>query len=491
MKKAHILLLMLSLLFIDQYGETFDQLCQKSQVFHNALHFPELDNRIAKIAQNDEEIQAEIVSQSHDVRIVMHHSVNKLIDEFLVHKQQYGSSIERNFYKDMNQKSFVERLLVKRPLMFMTESDSYFLRDGTSGYGGFEAIGTDQQKEPLVLSDYISYDEMAIAALIGVSVPTVFINDGSRNNSAQKAINGTYEKKGIYTGLVGARFEKPGLMEWRHMIVTPEQNNIKNGYGSNPDMTQPQAKLLAIWEKFYGKQFETFDQVQSGQRYIKIRDNQYLDVEVYVKRMKLVIEPFLIDANARGKQQNKKVYCHAVGLGLGVWQLSSQQAQYMLQAYADIIQEQKLPWVADIDFSWFPKEYAACGGVKNLDVFKANGNEIKIHFSQRNPAAKLIGNDKDKLLVAMYAWDGNAYPGNEYWKKMWTASGDPAAACCSTISELQNPLINSYIIQNIQLPLSLELESHVSRETIVSSSVVNSSVKSWWSWLVSWLRGSK
>lgn len=71
-----------------------------------------------------------------------------------------------------------------------------------------------------------------------------------------------------------------------------------------------------------------------------------------------------------------------------------------------------------------------------------NSQSITVHFSKRNPADKLQGTDADKLLVAMYAWDGNAYPGNEYWDGQLSASGDPAAACCSTIAELQNPLIN-------------------------------------------------
>jgi len=141
-----------------------------------------------------------------------------------------------------------------------------------------------------------------------------------------------------------------------------------------------------------------------------------------------------------------------VGLGLGVWQISNEQALWMLEVYAEVIKKNNLAGVSDIDFSWFPDSALWCGqnreeGVALTITDVSNHHTINIHFSKRDPAEKL--KDDKKLLVAMYAWDGNSFPGNEYWRGMLHASGDPAAACCSTIAELQNPYVNTEFVKQI------------------------------------------
>jgi hypothetical protein len=437
---------------------------------------PLLNNRIKFVAGADKDKQARIAWQADHTYPLMHPKVDDLIKDFLNYKKQYGSGVEQVFYQhqDMDTKDFITRLLHNRPIVFIGPKDKYVLNgqqlldekgltEAERSAGGFERIGTGDEGKPLLLNDYLSYDEMQISALLGVSVPTYFINRGDRNNEGQPGNVGTYEEEGVYIGLVGARFEKENFMEWKHMIITKEQNTSANGYGL---AGAPEDSLVFVWQKFYGLTFPTYGEAQKDRtgRYQELNNgDQYFDTAVYKKRMQFVIEPFLLDAHQRGIDQEKKVYVHVIGLGLGEWQKTLgndwkngfEQQQLLLDVFGDVIEKHVRLSITDIDFSWFSDRSENfgvfyCGKIEGKEVhggdtLHVNGNIIKIHFSMRNPAAILKGEDEGKLVVACYAWDGNAYPGNEYWVGKLIASGDPAAACCSTIAELQNPKINERV----------------------------------------------
>lgn len=99
----------------------------------------------------------------------------------------------------------------------------------------------------------MSYDELQISSLVGVSTPTYFINNGCRSNCGKST--GTiiswlansdiwikasliwkddHEEMGYLSGLIGARFEKKDKMESQHMLVQKVYLSIwyVNGYFS-------------------------------------------------------------------------------------------------------------------------------------------------------------------------------------------------------------------------------------------------------------------
>ncbi|MEL7531371.1 MAG: DUF4804 domain-containing protein [Bacteroidota bacterium] len=430
---------------------SYQQLCERSA--QQAYPFPLQSNRISEITGPPLHYAPQQIEQhAANVRLLIHPRTRQLAQAFLQAARLSGTSVERSYYQQIEIDDFLRKLIVKRPLMFMTESDAYILRDGQQrGDGGFEMIGTTQEKSPLLLAEYNSYREMQLAALLGVSVPTYFINEGDRFNKGEIGQKGSFEEQGIYSGLVGARFERPELMEWQHMIITETQNTAANGYG-------PDAKdadwALPIWAEFYDSRFAerfsfpdyaTASQDQSG-RYIEFPNESmfgkahYFDTTVYKARMRRVVEPFLRDANERAKQANKQAYVVAVGLGIGVWAIKSIkdiQAQLQVESYLDTLAANDFSHISDLRFSWFPESTHRLAA-----QFPAG---IKLAFDKQSPMVKLQGADEGKLLVANYAWDGNSYPGNEYWQGSLAASGDPAAMCCSTLGELQNPDVNPFI----------------------------------------------
>lgn len=412
---------------------------------------------------------------------------DKLLQSFIHIKQRHGTRRERDFYHDMTVPKLADRLLRCRPLVFYTSRDDYVLQAEAAAAiwqdlawtgrserlmnskhdVGFDIIGSSDEVGAMQLKNLLSYDEMQLSALLSVSCRTLFINDGDRNNCSRPANRGTFQPDGVYVGVVGARFERRRRMEWQHILITPEQNTEENGYGQG-NSRNPILKLFAQHYLKDGSNFPTHAEAMRGladptKGYELLRHAHDLprgtifNKIVYMERMRLAHEPFLLEADARGKQEGRKAYCHVVGLGLGAWcVVASLQTQLNVHAVLDIIARVPLPNVSDVDFSWFQAWSNPVKSIKkrfhNVRMIRSRrgfacelhglpgGTPITIHQTTRNPAERL--EDPSKLLVAMYAWDSNSYPGNEYWMSQLNASGDPAAACCSLIPQLQDPNVN-------------------------------------------------
>jgi hypothetical protein len=449
-------------------------------------------------------IETLLKKNKHIANIIPYHALHtrplatkatiQLLNNFINMKQHYGSKIEIKFYKNMQPHQLAQRLIIKRPIAFYSKADTHLLRDETYGQGTqFETIGHDNEKEPYTLKNYMSYDEMMISSLISISTPTYFINKGDRYNSGQAIPANQHELSGIYIAQVGARFEKYNLMDSEYCIVSRTRNTLENGYGfrqpineekdtsekdtSEKDTKDKQQEIckrkhLEIWSSFFDVPYiHTFEEAQAisesethsnnYKRFYKMDNDNLFDTYLYKKRMQITVDVFLAEANNRGKNSlSKQAFCHVIGLGLGVWKTHKSQEAIYLQCFANSIYNHDYNYITDICFSWFNEDYCRpIFGIKNKNYYEIknkekklvnkdgtttiNNNKIKIIFSKREPADKLTGDDKGKLLVAQYAWDANAYPGNEYWTASLAGSGDPAAASCSTISELQNPDINS------------------------------------------------
>jgi hypothetical protein len=355
-----------------------------------------------------------IQSDAESTRIIVHPKFPDLVDQFLQHKRSHGSEYEKAIYTPtFTWKDEVSRLITKRPLTFMGGGDFTILRDGNTidhETDEWDRNGTALQhkNKHLTLTEYLSYDEIMLSSLIGVSGQSYFINDGNRYNTGKPGRTGTFEERGVIVGLVGARFERDDRMDT--IFILPGKNEHQD------------ARLTAIFESFFGA-------TKSG-------DTSF-DKKAYTARMRITIEMFLLETNDRAKDQNRKAYAYVVGLGLGVWQYSQYQPSLYIECFASVLRSMRLPHISTLNFAWINVPSKCAAGV----TAAARDQGIEVIFSKRNPAEKL---ETDELLVLSYAWDGNAFPGNEYWIGSLAASGDPAAACMSTIPELHNPLVNDF-----------------------------------------------
>ena len=378
-------------------------------------------------------------------RIVVHPQYPKLVQAFLAHKRAHGSSVEKRVYGSdpalWSWKHQVARLVDKRPLAFLTSADMTRLRNGhglPNAPREWDNVGTEadltgplpenERNAVLSLDEYLSYDEIMLGSLLGVSGPSHFINDGNRYNMARKGQAGTFEPRGVIVGLVGARFERPDHMD-SALILAPV---------SNP---RQHPELTALFQDFFRS---------AGWAAREPGSMAAFHDDAYKARIRVTADILLLEANSRAMAEGKDAYVYVVGLGLGVWLVDTNQPRLYVEAFAEAIDALgaagSLDSVRTIEFAWIDASAAARQAV--IDV--AATYDIHVQFSKRNPAAKLAGEEANQLLVLSYAWDGNSFPGNEYWLGSLAASGDPAAAAMSTIAELHNPIMNPDFLDRVE-----------------------------------------
>ena len=238
-------------------------------------------------------------------------------------------------------------------------------------------------------------------------------------------------------------------MESRFLIAS-KLCSAKRGYGFyDPPSTHDQA-ILQTWAKFYDvKDPETG--IFGFPIHVDLA-TPVLNIDLYKQRIGLTLETFLFECEGRGRDVEKKVHAFVVGLGLGVWQYSGQQSTAYLEALIAIIERISWSYVEIVEVSWVMSTFH---GTNDIVVNSSGGKPVNLRLTKSDPAAR---REDDRLLVACYAWDGNAFPGNEVWRGMLSGSGDPAAVCCSTVGELQNPYVNPFYENIYVVPVIKETQ---------------------------------
>jgi hypothetical protein len=369
-----------------------------------------------------------IEADARATHILIHPRYPALLTSFLDYKCAHGSSHEKALYATLTWQQLAGRFIHARPLTFVGSWDATMLRNGTDltshAYQEWDRNGTDLQhlNTHLTLEKYLSYDEIMLSSLLGVSGPSFFINTGSRGNCARPAPEGSYQSRGVIVGLVGSRFERKHRMDSVHILPPPSAEHASRSI-QDPEVS-------AMIQAFFGARRDV---------------TQKFDVPMYKARSRITADMLLLEANARAAEVGTKAWAYVVGLGLGVWQYYQQQREWYVEVFGEAIAELDLSHVGTVEFAYIQNLPAA---VKEQVIHAGAQKDIRVVFSQRNPAEKLEG---EELLVLSYAWDGNAFPGNEYWSGSLSGSGDPAAACMSTVAELHNPLVNPEFTQRIKI----------------------------------------
>uniref|UniRef100_A0A6U8P674 VWFA domain-containing protein n=1 Tax=Eutreptiella gymnastica TaxID=73025 RepID=A0A6U8P674_9EUGL len=441
----------------EQYAET---VCALPPFQLNLMH---------SVMERHPHVSARLLEDANRARPILHAKVRALVKDFLWVKLRHGTPEQKAVYAglfdskgvatDRVEKALYQRLLTKRPVCCWLGLESNLLQGtSTEGWGiaDHRHVGTCREKYPLKMDRVLSYEEMQIAAFLGLASGTHFVNSGSHFEAAYVAQPGTHQPAGVLIGVCLPRADRPGCHDWPHVVVTPAQNTLANGYGRAAlacPRPSPAQRLLNVWAKFYRVgdvdrsrfHFPSWEEAKACTvegTYLPLPSSEgFINVPVLQQRLRLVLEPFFLEANERAKAARSKAFVHVSPFDLthhGEALLEPEtQGRLFAEACMALLQSLALPHVADIYFAGFQ------GLAPPPQVPSPAGHAIRLHTGERSLADPVP--DPAALLVGLYPLPSNALVGNEYWLGLYSMSATALAAACSTIPQVHNPLINPKI----------------------------------------------
>ena len=467
-----------------------------SKLFNDVCdNFPIRTNLIETIVSNALIINSNTIdileSQINNCKILVPALIYEHMHMFLNEMKISGNTEEKHIYKNMTIEDFVIRCITKRYLSFYKLWNIFKFRlktqretiDKKISKGWFENIINFPNRSDIPyyyfvkekwLENYLSYDEMLFSSYIGISTPTFFINDCDKNNLG---INDTYHvNKGIITSLVGTRFDEVLHFDSLFMTVTKHhKENMGFGLGLGVDWKYD------LWAKFYNKDFlPTFDQIAQANdpRYYYVSGYDFfIDVVAYKKKLYLTYKMYIDDIILRYMNHSQEKYLESYkplyivfkDINNKDWLVDENFQTYMLVftifdiiiTYINNCKNNHLRiLIKAIEFnnikdvsSFFNQNFINSIGhrpdfipLQYYEMLEYISFYIKVTYTDKPPLRKEL----DEYCVACnYAAGFVNLPGNEYWDNGLNFSDEASIACCSTITQLQNPYIN-YSLLNKQ-----------------------------------------
>lgn len=250
------------------------------------------------------------VAMARDTRPVISKELWNLMENFMEFMRNLPDPEGANYktiYNEMSPADLVKRLITKRPIVFLNPSDDHVLRKDPltlkSGINHWNKVAKTLNKEKEnfpFLREYISYDEILLAACVNMSTPTHFVSDGSLRNSSSKPSR-PFVPEGILCGLVGARLEKEGFME--HRFAFPRDTTDKN---FNLVHRSDDFWIKKVYrEAFPEGKIPTQDEIDEKPEIYRNIYVEGVNVIYLKKRLELSVIPFIQEAVHRGKEMRK------------------------------------------------------------------------------------------------------------------------------------------------------------------------------------------